>query len=64
MDEEIKKFVEFPKMGRLSREMIITEKIDETNGCIDIDKTGTIMTVGSRTRWIKPGDEMPKSLVK
>lgn len=50
-------FQGFPKMARLSRECIITEKIDGTNAQICIDDTGTIMQVGSRTRWIKPGDD-------
>lgn len=46
-------FIEFPKMARLSREMIITEKIDGTNGCIFIGEDGEFL-VGSRTRWITP----------
>jgi len=29
-------FTEFPKIARLSREVIVTEKIDGTNGCIYI----------------------------
>ena len=36
-------FVEFPKMARLSREVIITEKIDGTNACICIAK-GSLVT--------------------
>lgn len=32
----MKPFVEFPKMARLSRDIIITEKIDGTNASIDI----------------------------
>jgi len=46
-------FVPFPKMARLSRECIITEKIDGTNAQICIDEDGTIRA-GSRTRWITP----------
>jgi len=49
-------FVEFPKMARLSREVIVTEKIDGTNGCIQIDEDGN-MYVGSRTRWITPEND-------
>lgn len=30
-------FVEFPKIARLSREIIVTEKIDGTNACIKIE---------------------------
>jgi len=48
-------FVEFPKMARLSRECIVTEKIDGTNGCILIDDAG--MLIGSRSRWITPSDD-------
>lgn len=32
----MKSFIEFPKMARLSRDIIITEKIDGTNASIDI----------------------------
>lgn len=51
------KFEPFKKIPRLSRECFITEKIDGTNGVIHIDDTGTIMTVGSRSRWITPEDD-------
>lgn len=46
-------FVGFPKIARLSRPIIITEKIDGTNGCIFIGDDGQFL-VGSRTRWITP----------
>lgn len=49
-------FVEFPKIARLSRECIITEKIDGTNGCICIGENGEFF-VGSRTRWLSPETE-------
>ena len=49
-------FHEFPKMARLSRECIITEKIDGTNAQIFITDDGQ-MFVGSRTRWITPEDD-------
>lgn len=49
-------FQEFPKMPRLSREIIITEKIDGTNAQIFIGDDGTIMA-GSRSRWITPTDD-------
>jgi len=49
-------FVEFPKMARLNRECIITEKIDGTNACIHITEDGQLLT-GSRTRWITPADD-------
>ena len=44
-------FCAFPKITRLSREVIITEKIDGTNGCIKIGEDGSLQ-VGSRTRWL------------
>jgi hypothetical protein len=48
-------FVEFPKIPRLSRDMIITEKIDGTNGCIFIGPPeAPEFLVGSRSRWITP----------
>jgi hypothetical protein len=49
-------FRPFQKIARLSRDMIITEKIDGTNGIIAIGEDGEFQ-VGSRTRWIIPGDD-------
>ena len=49
-------FQEFPKMARLSRECIITEKIDGTNAQILITEDGNMLT-GSRTRWVTPEDD-------
>ena len=46
-------FVEFPKITRLSRDCIITEKLDGTNSQVCITEDGK-MLVGSRTRWITP----------
>lgn len=43
-------------MARLSREVIISEKIDGTNACILITEEGQMLT-GSRTRWITPADD-------
>lgn len=48
-------FIGFPKIARLSRDCIITEKIDGTNGCIYIGR-GRFL-IGSRTRWITPNDD-------
>ena len=57
-------FIGFPKMARLSREMVITEKIDGTNvsiyipGMADAALTpGVPFLVGSRTRWITPEND-------
>lgn len=63
-------FVEFPKMPRLSREIIISEKIDGTNAQVAIveleghplpgaiyQNDGLALFAGSRTRWITPADD-------
>lgn len=49
-------FQGFPKMARLSREIIISEKLDGTNAQIFITEDGEMMA-GSRTRWITPEDD-------
>lgn len=46
-------FVEFPKIARLSRDCLITEKLDGTNAQIFITDDGQ-MLIGSRTQWITP----------
>jgi hypothetical protein len=48
---EFPEFKEFNKIPRLSREIIITEKIDGTNGVIFIDEENHIFA-GSRKRWL------------
>lgn len=58
-------FVEFPKIARLSREVIITEKIDGTNAQVfipDIPTGGPFhdeweIFAGSRTKWISTSDD-------
>jgi len=44
-------FIEFKKIPRLSRECVVSEKIDGTNGVIYIGEDGEFL-VGSRSRWI------------
>ena len=46
-------FTEFPKMARLTRECIITEKLDGTNAQVLITEDGQLLA-GSRTRWVTP----------
>ena len=46
-------FREFASIPRLSREMIVTEKIDGTNGVVLVQEDGTVVA-GSRSRWIVP----------
>ena len=53
---ETAEFTGFPKMARLSREMIITEKIDGTNAQVFIGESGEFL-VGSRTKWITPDND-------
>jgi hypothetical protein len=49
-------FEAFPKMARLNRECVITEKIDGTNAQIFITEEGVIHA-GSRNRWLTPADD-------
>lgn len=49
-------FSGFPKMARLSREVVITEKIDGTNAQVLITEAGDIFA-GSRNRFITPEDD-------
>ena len=50
----------FPKIHRLYRDIIITEKIDGTSATIFIDKTdenNVVFLTGSRTQWITPEND-------
>ena len=49
-------FQDFPKLARLARQVIVTEKIDGTNAQVCIAEDGTLLA-GSRTRWITPADD-------
>lgn len=44
-------FVGFPSIARLSRDMIVTEKIDGTNAQVHVTDDGIVMA-GSRNRWL------------
>ena len=46
-------FTPFPSIARLSRDMIVTEKLDGTNAQVHITETGQVFA-GSRSRWITP----------
>ena len=46
-------FQSFQKIARLSRDMILTEKIDGSNAQVYIGEDGDLL-VGSRKRWITP----------
>lgn len=47
-------FQPFPKIARLNRDCIITEKLDGSNAQVCIDENGEVLA-GSRSRWITPG---------
>lgn len=50
-------FEAFPKIPRLNRGMVITEKIDGTNACVVFSDDGSEMLVQSRNRVIEPGKD-------
>ena len=52
MSESEVMFKEFPKIYRLNRDIIITEKLDGTNGLIYINNEANQFLVGSHSRWI------------
>ena len=50
-------FQGFPKIARLSRDIVITEKIDGTNAAIYVSDEGTDLQAASRTRLITPAND-------
>lgn len=52
---EAPEFKAFPKIARLSRDIIITEKLDGTNGVVHVADDGRTVTAGSRNRWLDTG---------
>lgn len=54
---QILEFKAWPKIPRLSREMIISEKIDGTNAAVVISEDGTAIAAQSRTRFITPEND-------
>lgn len=54
----IPEFKEFAKIARLSREIVITEKIDGTNAVLYVpEDAAEPMVPGSRNRWLPPGED-------
>lgn len=49
-------FAAFPKIPRLRREVIVTEKIDGTNASVHVGEDG-VVRAASRSRWITPADD-------
>jgi len=54
--EDLSIFKPWPKMARLARPAIITEKLDGTNAQVAVLEDGRVLA-GSRTRWIAPQDD-------
>lgn len=55
-------FKAFPKIGRLRRGCVVTEKIDGTNASIIVSASGDILGAGSRNRLLGtkgPAGELP-----
>jgi len=52
-EQELPEFIPNPKMPRLRRQCVITEKIDGTNAQIYVGEDGIVLA-GSRNRWITP----------
>lgn len=50
---EIETFPAFPKIPRLRRRIVVTEKIDGTNALVSVSESG-VVRAGSRSRWITP----------
>jgi len=50
-------FQAFERIPRLHRDIVITEKLDGTNAVVHIDDSGTVVTAGSRSRWITPDND-------
>jgi hypothetical protein len=54
--EPLTEFVPFPKLARLSREMIVTEKLDGTNAQLIVTDDFDLLTA-SRNKMITPADD-------
>lgn len=50
-------FREFPKIPRLFREIVVTEKIDGTNGCVYVAEDGIIVTAQSRSQVVTQAND-------
>jgi hypothetical protein len=49
-------FAPFPKIPRLRRSVVISEKLDGTNAAVHVTDDGAVYAA-SRTRWITPEDD-------
>jgi hypothetical protein len=50
-------FKPFDKIARLNREVVVTEKIDGTNGLVFVSDDFAVVKAGSRSRWVTPEDD-------
>lgn len=57
MTQSTEPFEEFQKIARLSRDCVVTEKIDGTNAQVYFPEDGGPMLAGSRNRWITPDSD-------
>lgn len=57
VDSTPPEFRAFAKIARLNREVVVTEKIDGTNGLIWISDDLSTVKAGSRSRWITPDND-------
>lgn len=55
-DDGVMEFLAFPKIARLSREMVITEKLDGTNAHVVVFPDGSVLAA-SRNRYITVEDD-------
>lgn len=56
-ENERPEFQEWPSIARLSRECVVSEKIDGSNAQIFVSDLNGSVHAGSRTRWITPEDD-------
>lgn len=56
MTQDAAEFIPFPKIPRLKRGCVITEKLDGTNAQVVVCEDGSVKA-GSRNRWITPDSD-------
>jgi len=56
LTKPLEPFLEFPKIPRLNREVVVSEKLDGTNASVYITEAGTIHAA-SKSKWIDEADD-------
>lgn len=51
---DLPEFETFKRIPRIARRIIVTEKIDGTNGCVWVNDTATDLYPASRNQWLHP----------